>query len=43
MDDGATKPKQRKITEKDQHLLLTDDQLDNKLQAGKNINTEKKY
>ena len=41
MDEGATKPKQSKILHEDQHIVVSDDDLVNKLKGGKNINTEK--
>ena len=41
MEDGAKRPKQRKISDNSQHIVITDDELDKKFQAGKNINTEK--
>ena len=40
MDEGATKPKQSKILHGDQHTVVSDDDLVNKLKEGKNINTE---
>ena len=41
MEDGATRPKQRKISDNYQHVVITDNELDKKLQGDKNINTEK--
>ena len=41
MAEAGAPAKKRKLSDESQHIVLTDDQLDNKLATGKNINTEK--